>query len=228
MQAPENGTVADVVADEPEGADLASAKRILAAADADRRRFVQDLHDGAQQKFVAAVTNLQLARARFSSQPDRAMEHLDAALAQAQSGLSALRDLVAGIHPPILTHLGLQAAVESLADGLPIPVSLNITSARLPLPLEETVYYFVSEALTNVIKHAHAGEAQVSVAVSEALVTVEVSDDGIGGAIPVRDRYGLVGLMDRVQAMEGALTVASPLNGGTVLRGVVPLSGAIE
>jgi signal transduction histidine kinase len=99
MQAPEHGTVADVAADKPERHDLAGPRRILAAADADRRRFVQDLHDGAQQKFVAAVTNLQLAQSKFTARPDRAREHLDAALDQAQSGLSALRDLVAGSTP---------------------------------------------------------------------------------------------------------------------------------
>lgn len=225
QEAPENGTAANLAADTPEGQHLAGARRILASADADRRRFTQDLHDGAQQKFVAAVTNLQLARARFTSEPDRAREHLDAALEQAKSGLAALRDLAAGIHPPILRHLGVQAAVESLANGLPIPVSLELTQTRLPPALEETVYYFVSEALTNVIKHASAGEARVMIGVSETLVTVEVSDDGVGGAVPTSDRYGLVGLIDRVQAMDGDLTVASPPKGGTVLRGVLPCSG---
>jgi signal transduction histidine kinase len=228
VQAPEDGPTAEMAADKPDGPEFAGAKRILAAADADRRRFAQDLHDGAQQKFVAAVTNLQLARTRFASQPDRAREHLDAALAQAESGLSALRDLVAGIHPPILTHLGLQAAVESLADGLPIPVSLEIGDGRLPPAIEETVYYFVAEALTNVIKHARAGEATVMIDVSESILTVEVSDDGIGGAIPTSGSAGLVGLMDRMQAMEGVLTVASPPSGGTVLRGVLPLSAETD
>lgn len=227
QEAPENGTAANLAAGTTEGPHLADARRILASADADRRRFTQDLHDGAQQKFVAAVANLQLARARFASQPDRATEHLDAALEQAKSGLAALRDLAAGIHPPILRHLGVQAAIESLANGLPIPVSLDVPDTRLPPALEETVYYFVSEGLTNVIKHARADEAKVMIAVSETLVTVEVSDDGVGGAVPTSDRYGLVGLMDRMQAMEGDLTVASPPNGGTVLRGVLPLSGAV-
>jgi signal transduction histidine kinase len=214
--------------DQREAHDPGSARRILEAADADRRRFAQDLHDGAQQKFVAAVNNLQLARGRFASEPERAKHHLDAALAQAESGLGALRDLVAGIHPPILGHLGLQAAVASLADDSPIPVRLDITDGRLPRAIEESVYLFVSEGLTNVIKHARAREARVLIATSESLLTIEVSDDGIGGAIVTGDGCGLPGLMDRMQALDGSFRLASPPTGGTLLRGVLPLPGTVH
>jgi signal transduction histidine kinase len=196
----------------------------LEAADADRRRFAQDLHDGAQQWFVAALNNLQLAQRSLTAESDRSARYLDAALTQTESGLGALRDLVAGIHPPILTHLGLGAAVEALAVRLAIPVSLEITERRLPAEVEENVYFFVSEALTNVIKHARAAEARVLIATSDTVLTVEVSDDGVGGASAEGGGYGLAGLLIRMQSFDGELMLASPPTGGTVLRGVLPLS----
>jgi signal transduction histidine kinase len=223
MKVPEDGTAADVATSHVGAKQLNAARCILEAADADRRRFAQDLHDGAQQWFVAAVNNLQLAQRRITSEPDRASHHLDAALSQTESGLAALRDLVAGIHPPILTHFGLGAAVESLAIRLPIPVSLGITERRLSAEMEENVYFFVSEALTNVIKHARAGEARVQIATSQTVLTVEVSDDGIGGATLRSSGYGLVGLLARMQSLDGDLTLASPPMGGTVLHAVLPL-----
>ncbi|MGA8718071.1 MAG: histidine kinase [Solirubrobacteraceae bacterium] len=225
MSTPSDAMTGELTVDQEGGHDSGSARQILETADADRRRFTRDLHDAAQQKFVAAMNNLRLAQARFASEPERAKRHLDAALTQAESGLRALRDLVAGIHPPVLAHLGLQAAVESLADDCPIPVSLDITDGRLPVVIEESVYFFVSEALTNVIKHARASEAKILIAAGETLLTVEVSDDGVGGASMTDDGSGLPGLMHRVQALDGELTLASPPTGGTVLRGVLPLPG---
>jgi signal transduction histidine kinase len=223
VQAPESGSAAEPAAEDGEAGEQGNAKRIVEAADAERRRVAQDLHDGAQQKFVAAVNNLKLARARLGSQPDSAERYLDAALAQSESGLRALRELVGGIYPPILTHMGLPAAVEALADGFPIPVSLEITSRRFGATVEENIYFFVAEALTNVIKHARAGEARVMIAAGQAVLTVEVSDDGVGVHIPAEDGYGLAGLTGRMQALGGEFTVAAPPGGGTVLRGVVPV-----
>jgi len=223
VSTPTNPTTGELTVDQERGHDSGDARRILETADADRRRFTRDLHDGAQQKFVAAINNLRLAQTRFSSEPERAKRHLDAALTQAESGLRALRDLVADIHPPVLAHLGLQAAVESLADDCSIPVSLDITDGRLPVTIEDSVYFFVSEGLTNVIKHARASEARVLIAAGQTLLTVEVSDDGVGGASMTGDGYGLPGLMQRMQALDGELTLASPPTGGTVLRGVLPL-----
>jgi signal transduction histidine kinase len=199
------------------------ARRILEAADSARRRLARDLHDGAQQQFVTAVINLQLAQAKFAGDPDRAKRHLDTALQQAESGLAALRDLVTGIHPPILTHLGLNAAVQSCLDGLPIPVRLEITDERLPPGVEESMYFFVSEALTNVVKHAHASSAAILIARTNTIVNVEVSDDGVGGADLHAGGSGLMGLVDRMHALGGDLTIASPPTGGTVLRGVIPM-----
>jgi signal transduction histidine kinase len=204
-------------------ADADVSRRILQAGDAARRRLARDLHDGAQQHFVTATIDLRLAQAKFTSDPERAKQYLDEALAQAESGLGALRDLVTGIHPPILTHLGLKAAVESLVDDFPIPVELDLTTRRLPAALEESIYFFVSEGLTNVIKHAQASNAAVQIAPCSSLVTVEVSDDGIGGAALGGGGSGLPGLADRVQALSGEFTVAAPPAGGTVLRVVIPL-----
>jgi signal transduction histidine kinase len=220
MEAPEDPLLSD---GEREDLSRQAPRRILEASDAARRRFARDLHDGAQQKFVTAVINLHLAQARFTSEPERAKRHLDSARDQAESGISALRDLVAGIHPPVLSHLGLRAAIESLADGFPIPFTMSVTDHRLPIALEESVYFFVSEALTNVIKHARASKAGVQIAIGSTLLTVEVSDDGIGGATLGARGSGLMGLMDRMQALSGELTLASPPTGGTVLRGVVPV-----
>jgi signal transduction histidine kinase len=223
---PEGGRAADSAAEGRQSRQSGAAKRILDAAAADRRRFAQDLHEGAQQKFVAAVENLQLARARFVSRPDSAKQHLEAALAEAEAGVHALRELVTGIHPPILSHLGLQAAVGSLVDGFPIPVRLEMTAQRVPPDLEASVYFFVSEGLANVAKHARARAAGVVIAVGERVLTVEVSDDGVGGADPTSGGYGLVGLVDRVQALGGELTVTAQPTGGTMLRGVLPLPSA--
>jgi signal transduction histidine kinase len=209
---------------ERDDAELRTSRRILEAADAARRRLARDIHDGAQQQLVAAVINLQLAQQKFPSDPPRAKQLLDSGLAQAEAGIGALRDMVAGIHPPILTHLGLNAAIEALATGLPVPVSLVLSEQRLPQSLEASVYFFVSEALTNVVKHAEASNATVVVASADARLVVEVSDDGIGGATLAGGGSGLMGLEDRVKALDGALTISSAKGAGTLLRAVIPLA----
>jgi signal transduction histidine kinase len=207
-----------------EGAGRHAARRILADSDGARQRLARDLHDGAQQKFVTAVIDLQLAQAKFTTDPQRSREHLDAALRQSQGGLAALRDLIAGMHPPILTHAGLRAAVNSLADGFPIPLELDIMEQRLPWAHEESVYFFISEALTNVIRHAHATLARVGVwHTGDMVLLVEVVDDGVGGASLTSRGSGLPGLVDRVEALGGELVFSSPAEGGTVIRGLMPL-----
>ena len=165
------------------GAGRHPVRRIIADADGARQRLARDLHDGAQQKFVSAVIDLQLAQAEFATDPERAREHLNAALRQSQGGLVALRDLIAGLHPPILSHAGLKEAVTSLADGFPIPLELDIIDQRLPWTHEESLYFFISEALTNVVRHAHAKLASVGVRHTGKMLVVEVVDDGVGGAV---------------------------------------------
>ncbi len=210
-------------AEEPDQPSREIAQRVLAATDRARRKLARDLHDGAQQKFVTAVINLQLAQSRFSSDPQRAERHLETALRQATAGLDELREFVSGIHPPVLVHLGLSAAVGSLADGFPIPLELDITDRRLPAATEESVYFFISEALANVAKHAHANVARIRVVATITLLTVEVSDDGIGGATMTVAGSGMIGLADRVEALGGDFAFESPPSSGTVVRGTIPL-----
>jgi PAS domain S-box-containing protein len=208
---------------------MASRARLVTAFDAARQRVTRDLHDGAQQRFVSTVIGLQLAQQKWTADPQRARELVDAALADARGGLNDLREIAAGIHPAILTQRGLAAALSALTGRLPIPVELDLPGGslpggRLPGPVEASVYFFCSEALTNVVKHARAGSAWVRVAIGDGRCTVQVRDDGVGGAGVRPDSSGLLGLGDRIGALNGAMEIISPAGGGTVLRAWVPLS----
>jgi signal transduction histidine kinase len=200
-----------------------SRARTVAAADAARQRLTRDLHDGAQQHFVNTVINLQLAQQKWSSAPERAKELLDLAAQEATVGIGSLRDLVAGIHPAILTYRGVAAALEALAARLPVPVDLDVSEMRLPGPIEASIYFFCSEALTNVVKHAQATFARVRMAIEEEDLVMEVRDDGIGGALEQSTGSGLPGLHDRVGALDGTLVVTSPTAAGTTLQARIPL-----
>jgi len=203
---------------------MASRARLVTAFDAARQRVTRDLHDGAQQRFVSTVIGLQLAQQKWAADPQRARELVDAALADARGGMNDLREIAAGIHPAILTQRGLAAALSALTGRLPVPVELDLPGPRLPGPVEASVYFFCSEALTNVAKHARAGSAWVRVAAADGRCTIEVRDDGVGGAGVRPDSSGLVGLGDRIGALNGAMEIISPAGGGTVLRAWVPLS----
>ena len=210
---------------EARAAELRLARRrIIEAADAARAQLTRDLHDGAQQLFVSAVISLQLADKKAARDAEQAARLRASALELARDGIKELRDLAAGIHPGILTDRGLGAAVDALGSRLPLPVAiLATTEQRLPPPVEASVYFFVSEALTNVVKHAHAQEATVRIAAENGHLVVEIADDGIGGAHATPHGTGLAGLADRVAALDGALTVTSPTSGGTTLRAEIPL-----
>jgi PAS domain S-box-containing protein len=201
----------------------ASRARLVAASDAARRQVTRDLHDGAQQRLVTALINLQLAVEKWESAPQRARELLGLALQDALLGLADLREIVAGIHPAILTQRGLGAAVDGLAARLPIPVELDVPDDRLPAAIELSVYFFCSEALTNVVKHAQASSARVRVELTGDRCTVEVRDDGVGGARPGGQASGLTGLRDRIGALGGTVHIDSPQAGGTVLTASIPL-----
>jgi PAS domain S-box-containing protein len=205
---------------------MASRTRLVAASDAARQRITRDLHDGAQQRLVATLISLQLAEQRWESAPQRARELVGQALDDARRGLEDLRTLASGLHPAILTQHGLAAAVRALADRLEIPVEIDVPGVRLPAALEAGLYFFCSEALTNIVKHAHATCAwiQLGLEVPADQCVVEVRDDGIGGARLRPETSGLIGLSDRIGALGGMLDIISPPSRGTVLRAVVPLT----
>ena len=207
----------------------AAQRRIVEAGDLARRRVTRDIHDGAQQKLVSVVLNLELARELTASDPEHAAELLETATRQARAAINELRELAAGIHPTLLTTRGLRAAVEALADDLPLPIHpLEAPEMRLPTVIEGSAYFVISEALTNVVKHAKAQAAGVRVAVTGTRLTVEVRDDGVGGAELQRARHGLAGLADRVGALGGTLQLESPKSSGTILRAEIPLPEAAD
>ena len=202
---------------------IASRARLVTASNAARQRITRDLHDGAQQHLVATLINLQLAEQRWESAPDRARELLGQALEDTRRGIENLRELVAGLHPAILTQHGLASAVRALADRLAVPVEIDMPGIRLPTSIEASLYFFCSEALTNIVKHAQATRAWVRLEVAADRCVVEVGDDGIGGAHPGPETSGLVGLSDRIGAIGGTLDITSPPSGGTVLQASVPI-----
>ena len=227
-EAPEfTGFVRDISERVRTEADLRAARRrVIEAADAARADLTRDLHDGAQQQFVNTVLNLKLAQEKWASAPERAQQLVELAIAEAEAGIDGLRELVAGIHPTVLTNRGLAAALQALTARLPVHVEMDVVQERLPERLEGSLYFFCSEALTNVVKHAAADSVHVVVGDGEGRLTIEIRDDGVGGAAPSADGSGLTGLHDRIAALDGQLTMESPRGGGTLLRAIVPLSTA--
>ena len=197
--------------------------RIIAAADAERRRIERDLHDGAQQRLVALALNLRMAEQRAADGDPSAVELVRQAGEEANLALKELRDLARGIHPAILTNRGLPAALEDLASRATLPVDVVAApDERLPGAVEAAAYFVVSECLANIGKHASAETATVAVSVRDGRVTVEVSDDGVGGAA-LDGGSGIQGLADRVGALSGSLAVDSPPGAGTRVTAVIPL-----
>ena len=200
----------------------ASRARIVTAGDVARRRLERNLHDGAQQRLVALALSLRVALAKLDSDPAGARVALADAGDELALALEELRELARGLHPAVLSDRGLLAAVETLAGRAPLPVDIaEIPDERLPEPVEAAAYYLIAEALTNVTKYADASRARVRVALDDANVVVEVSDDGVGGADPAAGS-GLRGLADRVEALGGSLDVVSPAGAGTSLRAEIP------
>ena len=200
----------------------ASRVRIVEAGDAERKRIERDLHDGAQSRLVALALLLVQLRKRVDSDAESAAL-LERAQAELQTSLAELRELARGIHPPMLTERGLRPALNELAARAPVPVTVEADSGeRLPGPVEIAAYFVVSEALTNVAKYAQATEANVAVRRANGHLTVEISDDGVGGA-DVGRGTGLRGLGDRVAALDGTLSLDSAPGRGTRVRAEIPL-----
>ncbi|MFI7631433.1 sensor histidine kinase [Microbispora rosea] len=191
-----------------------SRSRLVEAFEVERRRIERDLHDGAQQRLVALTMTLGLAKV---SRGEEAAELVTRAHEEAKLALAEIRDLIRGIHPRILADRGLPAAVAELADRSPVPVEVDVDVPRLPEPVESVAYFVVSEGLANVAKHSGAERARVRGRLDGRLLTVEIRDDGVGGA-DVTAGTGLAGLADRVSAVEGRLMLSSPPGGPTLLR----------
>lgn len=215
--------VATAVANAESRAELAASRaRIVIAADESRRRIERDLHDGAQQRLVHAVIVLKLALRALANADANAGELVAEALRHAEQANSELRELAHGILPAALTRGGLRAGVEGLVSRVSVPVSVEVSVERLPAGVEATAYFVVSEALTNVVKHARAGGARVTARVERGELRVEVRDDGVGGARG-GDGTGLGGLADRVAAVDGRLVLESPPGGGTRVCALLPV-----
>ena len=214
--------VATAIANAQSRAELAASRaRVVATADETRRRIERDLHDGAQESLVHTVIALKLARRELGDAGGPAAELLEDALGHAERANEELRELAHGILPATLTR-GLGAALETLASHVRLPVSLDVTDERVSPELEATAYFIVAEALTNTVKHARATRARVTVSVTDGVLHVEVSDDGVGGA-RADGRSGLLGLYDRAAAMNGDLRVDSPPGAGTTVVATIPL-----
>lgn len=190
------------------------------AQDAELRRIERDLHDGAQARLVALGMSLGLAEQRLDADPDGARQLLVEAKLGAREALEELRDLARGIHPPVLADRGLGAAVTALAARSPIEVSVSVVGERPPAAVESAAYFVTAEALANATKHAGAQHVEVRIARRSDNLSVEVRDDGPGGADP--SGAGLTGLRRRVEALDGRLIVDSPAGGPTVIRAELP------
>jgi signal transduction histidine kinase len=208
---------------EARAALTASRARVVATADETRRRIERDLHDGAQQRMVHTVVALKLARRALAAGDAAASsERVEEALEHAERANAALRELVHGILPAALSRGGLAPGIDTLVARAPIDVRVHVTRERFPPGLEATAYFIVAEALTNVLKHAHAKHVRVDAAVEDGALRVEVGDDGAGGA-RLDGSSGLLGLYDRTAAAGGELEIDSPPGKGTTVTARLPL-----
>ena len=207
--------VAAAIANAESRSELVESRaRVVAASDDTRRRIERDLHDGAQQRLVTLALKL---RSHQPTTPVQVATLFADVASELGEILDELRELSRGIHPAVLSTGGLRPALRGLARRAPVPVTVNVRlSRRPPERIEIAIYFIVAEALTNVAKHAHASNVLVDVQPINAGVQVSVSDDGVGGADPSCGS-GLLGLRDRVDALGGTISLASPASGTTLL-----------
>lgn len=199
----------------------ASRSRIVQAGDEARRRVERDLHDGAQQRLVSVSLLLRQLRGRTDRTPE-----LDEAIDELHAALGELRDLARGVYPVALAEGGLAAALDGLAERAGVPTRVDaVPDERLPASIEAAAYFVVNEAVANATKHADATSVRLSARVEGGRLTVEVCDDGRGGA-SIDPRGGLRGLADRVEALDGRFEVVSPPGGGTMVRAELPCASS--
>jgi signal transduction histidine kinase len=217
--------LATAIANAESRANLAASRaRIVATADETRRRIERDLHDGAQQRLVSLALDLRAAQAAVPPELGELEGELSRAAEGLVSALDELREFARGIHPAILADGGLGPALRVLARRSPVPVDLDLRAEpRLPERVEVATYYVVSETLANAAKHAHASVVHVGVEVVDHAVRVSVRDDGAGGADPTQGS-GLVGLKDRVEALDGTITISSAPGEGTSVHVELPVT----
>jgi signal transduction histidine kinase len=219
--------VATAISNASSRAQLAASRaRIVATADETRRRIERNLHDGIQQRLVTLTLELRGLRDSVPAGEDTLLVPLTQAGDELVSILDELREISRGVHPAVLSQGGLGPALRSLARRTSVPVSLDIGDiGRLPQSLEAAAYYVVSEALANAAKHANATVVHVALGVTDAWLHLSISDDGAGGADPAKGT-GIIGLIDRVDALGGKLTLDSPPGAGTSLLIALPLGPA--
>jgi PAS domain S-box-containing protein len=203
----------------------ASRARLVKAGDEQRKKLERNLHDGAQQRLVSLALTIRLARRQLESNAEAAAASLEGAAKELDLALQELRELARGLHPAALTEQGLGPALAGVAERLPIEVDMSTPAERLPENIEATAYYIVSEALTNVAKHAQATKARVDMTLAGEVLKFEITDDGRGGADPSAGS-GILGLRDRAEAVGGTLFVISPPGKGTVVTAQIPFSEA--
>ncbi|MEO3867898.1 DUF4118 domain-containing protein [Nonomuraea sp. B12E4] len=204
-------------------AQLAESRaRVVAAADDTRRRIERDLHDGTQQRLISLGLELRAAQVGLPPECTESKTQLARAVRTLKSVVEELQEVSRGLHPAILSSGGLEPALKALARRSPLPVELDLhVGRRLAERVEVTTYYVVSEALTNIAKHAHATFVRVCVTEEKGALRLSIRDDGVGGADPSRGT-GLIGLTDRVEALGGTLDISSPAGGGTMLLVRIP------
>jgi signal transduction histidine kinase len=205
------------------GALTSSRQSLLEIQEAELRRVERDLHDGAQARLVSLGISLGMAEELVDADPDEARKLLADARGSAGAALADLRDLVRGIHPPVLADRGLEGAVRALVLTVPVPVevTMDLHETRLPDPVASAMFFAVAETVANVVKHSSARNAWLRAECDDDRLAVSIGDDGCGGADPSRGT-GLRGIERRLGAFDGTLSVVSPSGGPTVVRLEVP------
>jgi signal transduction histidine kinase len=206
-----------------------SRRRLVAAQDEERRKLERNIHDGAQQQLVALAVKARLTRAITERDPAKAVEMLEQIEAETQSALEDLRDLARGIYPPLLADKGLEAALTAQARKSPIPVTVTTEGVgRYPQEIEAAIYFSVLEALQNVAKYAEAEHAEVRLGHDADALTFAVHDDGRGFDTDATGYgTGLQGMVDRLAALDGNVSVSSRPGEGTTVGGRVPVDAEV-